>query len=140
MRWNLFALIIPMLAACNSTPKVSDGISGYILTNTSAGLLVTYSEEASAGNTTLTKIAQVCAQQLDTPVEVTDLTIKSHRTYNQELHIQILVPVTSGPVSLNAPFTPSQQTESQRQEIPSVIKFQEIAALCPSQGSVTGLD
>lgn len=75
MRRTLFALCIPMLA-CDSTPKVNGGIAGYILTNRSTGLLVTYLKEASEGSETLAKIAQVSSQQLDLPVEAADLTIE----------------------------------------------------------------
>lgn len=135
MRRTLLALCFPALVACNSTPKVNDGVSGYILTNTSTGLLVTYSEEASKGNETLVKIAQVCAQQLGTPVETEDLTIETHRTYDQELHVQISVPVATGPIMANNQGIPGQHIETQRQDIPSIIEFQEIAARCPGPGS-----
>lgn len=133
MKWIFLALSLPVLAACTSTPRVSDGVIGYILKPASDGLQVVYADEADEGEeATLLKIAEICSKQTDTTVLPEQLRITDQSLYEREIFVTIAVPTATSPTISGPPGSRmTQQVVVQQQRIPDTLKVREISAYCP---------
>lgn len=135
MKWILPTLCLPLLAACTSNPRVSDGVIGYTLEAGPDGMLVVYADEASEGEqATLLKIAAICSQRNGNTVSPEQLRISGQSLYEREIFVAIPVPTSISPAISGPPGSRmTQQIVVQEQRIPNTLNIREISAYCPNK-------